>query len=332
MDVMTEPNPDSAGAASPGAESRDSSSLDAVVRALRGAVPSVEAAVARVYAGPAGADSDTVEQLLELAGAPGLGDVVAHHNALSRAVGIVDQTGALPPREWDAIAGLGAPLASAVTRLRTRAATVLDAADAAEPGALDPEQRLGETLQLLVLVEDCVNLWHRLRLDHLRTTDPEALPGAIGEARGLLADHFARDGELLRRARRALARSADGSALELVRRMSSARTVKNLIDLRQDLDDFRAACRADAAGWLDDEDPAVSAALEEISSPVRVVGGALGVAIGGSAKAFGDRAAGVGASGVERIGRGFAKVTEARHRHEGDDADVSGIVAPNETT
>lgn len=334
MDTMTdEPNPDI-----PAGEP-----VDAVVRALRAAVSSVEAAVARMSSGAVGtgsnpAGSSAVEQVLELADAPGLGDVVAHHNALTRAVAIVDQAGALPTREWEAIADLGAPLATAVTRLRSRASVVLDSADAAEPGALDPGQRLGETLQLLVLVEDSLYLWHRLRLDNLRTDDPGALPGAIAEARGLLAEHFGHDGELLRRARRALARSAEGTAFELVRRLSSTRTVKGMLELRQDLDDFRGACRADAAGWLDDEDPAIAEALDEISSPVRIVGGALGVAIGGSAKAFGDRAAGVGASGVERIGRGIAKVGEARHRHDADadadvpSADIPGAAAPNETT
>jgi len=306
MDTMTdEPNP-----AAPDVPPAGAGSLDAIVRALRAAVSSVEAAVARVTAGPAGTGSSTVEQLLELADAPALGDVVAHHNELTRAVAIVDQTGALPAREWDAVAGFGAPLATAVSRLRDHATAVLDAADAAEAGALDPAQRLGETLQLLVLVEDSLNLWHRLRLEHLRTTEPAALPEAIGQARGLLAEHLDRDGELLRRARRALARFAQGTTLELVKRLSSTRTVKNLVDLREDLDDFRAACRADAAGWLDDEDPAVAEALDEISRPVRIVGGALGEAIGGSAKAIGDRAAGVGASGVERIeriGRGIAR-------------------------
>jgi hypothetical protein len=288
--------------------------LDAVVRALRAAVSSVEAAVARMSAAPVGAESNIVEQVLELAGAPDLGDVVARHNVLTRAVAIVDQTGGLPPREWEAVADLGAALAMAVMRLRSHATAILDAAAADEPDALRPEQRLGETLQLLVLVEDSLNLWHRLRLEHLRTTAPEALPDAIREARELLAEHLDRDGDLLRRARRELARFAGGTALEIVRRMSSARTKKNLLDLRQDLDDFRVACRADAAGWLDDEDPAVAEVLDEIASPVKFVGGALGEAIGGSAKAFGDRAAGVGASGVERIGRGIAKVTESRER------------------
>lgn len=289
--------------------------LDAVIRALRAAVSSVEAAVVRVSSGPAG--SDTVGQVLELAGAPDLGDVVAHHNALTRAVAIVDQSGALPSREWDSVAALGDPLAVAVVRLRAHASGVLAAADAAEPDALAPERRLGETLQLLVLAEDSLNLWHRLRLDHLRAVDPGALPEAIGEARGLLVDHFEYDGELLRRARRVLAQSAEGTTFELVRRMSSTRTVKYLIELRQDLDDFRVACRADTAGWLDDEEPEVARALDEISSPVRVVGGAIGV----SAKAFGDRAADVGTSGIERIGRGIAKVAESRQRHDTDDRD-----------
>ena len=86
MDPMTdEPNLESGSAAAPRGDS-----LDTVVRALRAAVPSVEAAVARVYSSPVGTESHTVAELLAAAAVPDLGDVVATHNTLTRAVAIVE--------------------------------------------------------------------------------------------------------------------------------------------------------------------------------------------------------------------------------------------------
>lgn len=271
-----------------------------VMRALGDVVVSVEAAIARLQGDDA--PPGLVTQLLDIAGAPDLGDVVARHNALTRAVAIVDQRGALPEAEWDAVAGHGADLAVAVDRLREHAESVLDAEETApetEAGA-DPvpgatalvtastDGLLGETLHLLVLVEGCLAAWHRLRVAHAA---PAERSGAVADARTVLAEHLHRDGELLRRARLALARVSAATPFETVRRLSSARTVRTLAQLRRDLEDFRSACGADAAGWLDDEAPGTDAELAAVDNPFRVVGDALG--------------------------RGLARVAEVRRR--GDD-------------
>ncbi len=131
-------------------------------------------------------------------------------------------------------------------------------------------------------------MWQRLCIEHARTAGPDELSRILSASRILLAEHFEQDGELLRRGRRALARLAEGTPLEVVRRLSSPRITRTLARLREDLEDFRAACRADAAGWLVDEDPEIADALDSIDSPLKSVGGALG--------------------------RGLAKVSDARHR------------------
>ncbi|WP_132471342.1 hypothetical protein [Rhodococcus sp. SMB37] len=278
------PNPDVSGAIPE----------DAIVRALAGVVGSVEAAIVRLRGDDA--EPDTVEKVLAAAGAPDLGDVVAHHNALTRAIAIVDHRGALPEKEWITVAELGPLLSSVVQRLRAHAFELL--------GPVEPEitvsahiallltmaddGRFGETLQLLVLVEDATTMWQRLRIERARTAEPDERSEVLSAARILLAEHFEQDGELLRRGRRALARLAEGTPLEVVKRLSSPRTMRTLARLREDLEDFRSACRADAAGWLVDEDPEVADALDSIDSPLKSVGGVLG--------------------------RGLAKVSDARHR------------------
>ncbi|MFD6857517.1 hypothetical protein ACFWCF_09260 [Rhodococcus sp. NPDC060090] len=284
------PNPDVSGALP----------ADAIVRALAGAVGSVEAAIVRLRGDDA--EPDTVEKILAAAGAPDLGDVVAHHNTLTRAVAIADHRGILPEQEWTPIAELGPLLAVVVERLRAYAFELLIQAEpeitvsthVALLLAMADEGRVGETLQLLVLVEDAATMWQRLRIERARIAEPDELSEVLSASRTLLVEHFEQDGELLRRGRRALARLAEGTPLEVVKRLSSPRTMRTLARLRQDLEDFCSACRADAAGWLVDEDPEIADALDSIDSPLKSVSGVLG--------------------------RSLAKVSEARHRGgESDD-------------
>ncbi|UGQ57180.1 hypothetical protein LSF60_18100 [Rhodococcus pyridinivorans] len=281
---------------------------DAVLEALRGAVASVEAAVVRLEGDDAA--PGTVDCVLDLAGAEPAGDIVATHNVLTRAASIADHTGGLPDRDWQSIADLGEVLARTVTRLRGHVSSSLDdlGLDAAVGEHVEllqkvaVEEALGETLQLLVIVEDCLFLWHRV---HLARTPDDELRDALTSARQVLADHFTQDAELLRRARAALARFAEGTPIEVVRRLSSGRTTKVLAGLRQDFDDFRWACRADEAGWLDDEDPVIAEALDSMSSPLKAVGGVLG----------------------DVFERGRARVTETWSRSEASESAASGSAA-----
>ena len=280
--------------------STEPTATDSVVDALRGAVASVEAAIVRLEGEDAA--PDTVESVLASVGAPALGDVVTRHNALTRAAAIVDHRGTLPDADWTPLAELGSRLDETVARVQAHASALLDGADADRPvqehleylHTIAVQERLGETLQLLVLVEDCLFLWHRVRIAREGSD-----PGVVAAARSALARHFEGDADLLRRARRTLARFAEGSPLEVVRRLSSSRTTRALSTLRRDLDDYRAAFRADDAGWLADEDPDVAEALDSIDSPLKAVGGALG----------------------DVLERGRARVTETLSRDDGDRAD-----------
>lgn len=291
MVIMTDaPNPDTT-----------SATVDTVVRALRGAVASVEASIVRLEGDDA--PPGMVARVLDLAGAPPVsysaGDIVATHNALTRAAGIVDHSGTVPDGDWVPLASLGPEASRAVAALRAHAAAALDSLDTDTAAGehverlqtITVEEYLGETLHLLVLLEACLFLWHRVKIAWV---DRDGQRDALSAARSALAEHFDQDAVVLRRGRAALARLAEGTPIEVVRRLSSTRTTRVLAGLRADLDDVRWAFRADEAGWLDGEDPVVAEALDHIDSPLKTVGGVLG----------------------EAFERGRARVTETWNREE----------------
>lgn len=299
---------------------------DAVARALREAIVSVEAAVARVH--------ELSAEILELVGAPDGGDAVDHHNALTRVVGLLDGTGRLRAADWESVRGLGDVLADRTERLHAHAGRVLDglAVDAPAQDRVACLQqavatdRLGETLQLLVLVEDSLNLWQRLRLEQARTTEPDRLEHERATIGTSLAGRVERDVALLLRARARLASYAGLTPFELVRWLSSARVKRDIARLRTDLDDVAAAFGSAAQRALEAEDPAVAENLAELGKPVRAVGGALGESartlgdsartLGDSARTLGGRAVGAGTTGVGKLGRGLHRVAEPRRRPE----------------
>ncbi|KOS53619.1 hypothetical protein [Rhodococcus rhodochrous] len=301
---------------------------DAVARALRDAIVSVEAAVARVH--------ELSAEIFELVGAPEGGDAVDHHNALTRVAGILDGTGRLRGADWESVRGLGDVLADRGERLRAHAGRVLDglAVDApAQDRAACLQQavetdRLGETVQLLVLVEDSLNLWQQLRLEQVRATEPDRLEDARAAIGASLAGRVEGDVALLLRARARLASYAVHTPFELVRWLSSARVKRDIARLRADLDDVAAAFGSAAQRALEAEDPAVAENLAELGNPVRAVGGALGESartlgesartLSDSARTLGGRAVGAGTTGVGKLGRGLHRVAEPRRRPDGD--------------
>lgn len=287
---------------------------EAVARALRDAIVSVEAAVARVH--------EFSAEIFELVGAPGGGDAVDHHNALTRVAGLLDATGQLRATDWESVRGLGEILADRAGRLRAHTGEVLDGLAADAPAqdrvaclqqAVETD-RLGETLQLLVLVEDSLNLWQRLRLARIRTTEPDRLEHECAAIGTTLAGRVERDVGLLLRARARLASYAALKPFELVRWLSTARVKKDIARLRADLDDVAAALGSAAERALEAEDPSVAENLAELGNPVRAVGGALG----DSARTLGGRAVGAGSTGVGKLGRGLHRVAEPRRRPGGD--------------
>lgn len=170
------------------------------------------------------------------------------------------------------------------------------------------DKRLGETLQLLVVAEQSLYLWQKMRIECVRATEPERLETVVMSAWALLLEHFERDGELLIHARSELANYATVKPLKIVRWISTSDLKRDISSLRRDLDDFASARGSQVAGWIEHEDPTISGALAEVGNRAKAVGGAA-VAIGG-------KAVDAGASGLGWLGRNLQNVAAGRKSAE----------------
>ncbi|MCZ4080286.1 hypothetical protein O1W68_20265 [Rhodococcus sp. H36-A4] len=289
--------------------------LLAVQIALQTAVQSVADAVERVQG--------TVDKILVLAEASRVGDVVGNHAALSRIAKVHGETGALPTADWESIAPLGPALEVGIERLREHAKRTVAGFDALKPvqdrasylkNAVG-DKRLGETLQLLVIAEQSLYLWQKMRIERVRVTEPEYLQTVVQSARGLLLEHFERDGDLLLHARGELASYAAIKPLEIIRWMSTNDLKRDMTSLRQDLDGFASARGSQVAGWIEHEDPSVGDALAEVGNRAKAVGGA--------AVAIGSKAADIGASGLGWVGRSLQNVAASRGKANDSEAKAS---------
>ncbi|AHK33026.1 hypothetical protein OPAG_00230 [Rhodococcus opacus PD630] len=276
--------------------------LTVAVIALQTAIAETTHAVERV--------EGKVDAILNLAKASVIGDVVGHHQSLKRTVHTLDETGKLPSADWDSIAPLGPNLEVVVEKLRAHIRLTVEGFDAAKPvqdrasylkKAVE-DNRLGETLELLVIAEDSLYLWQRLRIERVRQTEPENLELVIATARQMLAEHLTADGELLLRGRTELAHYAAIKPLEIVRWMSSGQLKRDIVQLREDLDSFATARRSQVQGWQDHEDPGIGDALAELGNHFK--------SFGGSALALGSRGVDAGAAGLGFLGRKIKQVAE----------------------
>lgn len=272
--------------------------------ALQTTIASTAAAIERV--------EGKTDAILALVKASTIGDVLGHHQALVRIVGTLDETGQLPTTDWEAVAALGPTLEVVVERLRSHIGKTLEGFDASAPvqdrakylQQAVRDNHLGESLELLVVAEQSLYLWQRLRIERVRTAEPEHLELAVRTARQMLAEHLQADGQLLVKARAELASYAAIKPLEIARWMSGNQLKRDITQLREDLDNFATARRSQVQGWQDHEDPRVKDALVEIGNRFKV--------LGGSARAIGSRGVDAGAAGIGLLGRKLQGVAERR--------------------
>lgn len=244
-----------------------------------------------------------VDKILHLAQAAQVGDVVGHHSALSSIIKVHKETGALPTTDWESVASLGPQLQVGIERLRDHAKRTVNSFDADKPvqeraaylTRAVKDERLGETLQLLVIAERSLYLWQTLRIARVRAVEPEHLDAVVASAREMLAEHVERDGDLLRHARLELSNYGTVKPLEIVRWMATGDLKRDITQLRNDLDAFASARNSQVTGWIDNEDPSISDAFAELGSRAKAVGGA--------AAEIGGKAVSIGAAGAGWIGR-----------------------------
>ena len=294
--------------------------LLAVQVALEVAIASVNESIARV--------EGKIEQVLVLAQASRVGDVVGHFTTLDRLVTTLDEHGALPTADWESVAGLRPTLNVTIERLREHVKRTLAGFDATRPvqdradylrRAIE-ENRLGETLHLLVVSEQSLYLWQRLRIARVQATEPQHLQMVLDDARTVLAEHFERDGELLLHARSELSHFAKMHRLDGFRWGATHNLKHDIVKLKDDLDDFAQARGSQVMGWTDHESPSVVDALAEVGSRAASAGGAVAGAAG---KAIGAGVSGVG-SGLGWVGRGIGNLVGSGNQH----ADKAEITTP----
>jgi hypothetical protein len=234
-----------------GPEAMLSAQMIAVQMALKSAVAQVEDAVRRV--------EDKVESVLEVARAQRAGDVLGNNLTISRMVDSLEKYGSLPDAYWDSVAALGPALNVTVEQLRNHVGRILASFDHTLPVQHRAEKlrnaindnRLGDTLSLLVITEEALHKWQRLNLARIESTQPAELLRAIDEARELVDHHLREDVDIYRDAKETLDRFATSKAIDGFRFWAVRELAKQRSALRDEFDRFARARQHQVETWED---------------------------------------------------------------------------------
>ncbi len=270
----------------------------AVQLALKTAIAEVEVSVQRV--------EGKVEEVLRLAHANRSGDVLGDRITIDRMAAYLDKHGSLSDADWDSIAGIGPALNRTVEQLRHHADRTLRSFDPTKPiqerasfivNAVDGDQ-LGETLNLLVVAQESLFKWQRLRLARVEATQPEYVQQVLDDARDLLARQLIEDDALFQRAREILEAVAKTEAIDGFRIWSVQGLQRSLPALRSDVDRFGQARRAHMQDWDAFTAPtALDAASVVVERASETAAAALGVASDTATLALG-----AASEGIDKIG------------------------------
>ncbi len=242
--------------------------LIATQLALKAAIADVAEAVRRV--------EGKVESILNLAQASRSGDVLGNHLSIRRATDFLDKHGVLPDADWQALASLGPALTVTVEQLRKHVGKILNSFDpdlpvqdrAAKLRAVAEEQQLGETLSLLVVAEDSLYQWQRLRLARVGDKEPQHRQRVIDDLNDLIRHQLAEDGKLYREAKNLLDNFAKPDRIEGFRVFSVRELAKHRSRIRDELDRFAQARRHQVEEWSNVETPSVLDAAEAVIDAV----------------------------------------------------------------
>jgi hypothetical protein len=236
----------------------------AVQMALKMAIAEVDESVRRV--------EGKVESVLKLVEANRVGDVRGHYAAVDRMVRNFDSTGVLTATDWASIAPLRTDLEVVIERLRAHVAETLESFDASKPVQERAEvlkkavedKSLGETLNLLVLAEESMNKWQRLRIARVQGVEPEHSQQVIDDAFDLLSTQVAEDGKLYSRAREVLETYSRTDPIDGFRYWSVRDVAKHSRKLREDLDASARARRHQLAEWEELSTPTLGDAASRV--------------------------------------------------------------------
>ena len=277
----------------------------AIQVAITSALADVEKSIARV--------EGKGDDLLALAKAEVIGDVVGTHAYLGRLTDEVERNDALPTSDWEAVAALGPAIEQGLERIRAyvRATTAkLDPSASLSSRATTVEtvakdDRLGEAMHLLTIAEQTYLRWQNLRLRRVVDTEPQHREAVHRSVRAALAGQAHLDIELWDQIYQRLNGFEAVQPLEIGRFRSVAKLTENTRKLQADLDDFRRTRAQQIRDWERLDAPGVRDAISEL---------------GGRANNVLERGASVTSAGLLRTGDALEKgavVTSARLRTVG---------------
>jgi hypothetical protein len=236
----------------------------AVQMALKMAIAEVNESIERV--------EGKVESVLKLAEADRIGDVRGQYATVVRMTRNLDRTGVLPATDWDSVASLGPDLMVVVERLRAHIERTLDDFDSSKPvqeraevlkRAVE-EKSIGETLNLLILAEESLNNWQRLRVARVQDVEPQHRQQVVDDAFDLLATQVALDGNLYRRAADVLESYRHTKAIDGFRFWSVRDIANHSKSLKDGLDAFARARRNQLEEWQEVATPSVGDAASRV--------------------------------------------------------------------
>ncbi|HJP58726.1 MAG TPA: hypothetical protein VJ865_01955 [Gemmatimonadaceae bacterium] len=212
---------------------------------------------------------DKVDDILRLASAQRLGDVYGHLRLLKRRVNEIDSGATMTDTDWSSIAALGADLEVGIERLRHHAVQLLSelhVQDSADKRADQLKKAvnkgmLGETLRLLLVSQQSLYLWQKLRLERVRVSEPEFLAQTLDSARMTLREHLDADRGLASSLRRALDAHAVLRVTEVHRQMAGRTLTKYREPLARTVDSFIDARTLQVDDWLGGDHASVREAL-----------------------------------------------------------------------
>ena len=204
---------------------------------------------------------DKVNDILRLASAERLGDVYGHRRVLQRRVREVSTGAQLTNTDWSSIAALGTDLEVGVERLRyhvIQQVTELRPDDSADQRAdkLKAAVKKGmlvETLQLLLVAQQSLYLWQKLRLERVRAAEPEYLEQTLDSARTTVREQLDADRDLAANLRTVLDRYSVLRVTEVHRQLAGRTLNKYRAPLENVVDDFISARTLQVDDWLGNE-------------------------------------------------------------------------------
>lgn len=240
--------------------------IAALQKAFELAVEDIKEAIAEV--------GEKVDELLRLASAERLGRALGQRRILQRRVEEVRSGATLSDTDWSSIASLGVALEVGVEQVRDylrRKVSALDGDQSAGVRATALEKavaegKLVEELQLLAQAERSLFLWQCLRVERVQSAEPQHLPATMASATATLREHLQADRDLASQLALRLASFASVGPLQLHNLSASRKLRKNLVPLRQGLDDFIRARELETQEWTEPSAAGVKQALSEVRS------------------------------------------------------------------